>query len=107
MRAEEAGAEVVYVDTLGETMAMLEDGRVDATLNATESVQSYLKEHPDAKIKIVLTVPGEAVAVPMKKGPETETLKAEIDRILEEARENGKLAELSIKYFGRDLTKAE
>ena len=107
MRAEEAGAEVVYVDTLGETMSMLEDGRVDATLNATESVQSYLKEHPDAKIKIVLTVPGEAVAVPMKKGPETETLKAEIDRILEEARGNGKLAELSIKYFGRDLTKAE
>ena len=72
-----------------------------------KDVQSYLKEHPDAKIKIVLTVPGEAVAVPMKKGPETETLKAEIDRILEEARENGKLAELSIKHFGRDLTKAE
>ena len=104
MRAEAAGAEVVYVDTLGETMAMLEQGRADATLNAKDSVDAYLAEHPEAKIKIVLSVAGEPVAVPMKKGPETESLKAEIDRILEEARQSGKLAELSEKYFGRDLT---
>ena len=34
-------------------------------------------------------------------------LKAEIDRILEELRQNGKLAELSVKYFGEDLTKKQ
>ena len=107
MRAEAAGAEVTYVDTLGETMSMLEDGRVEATLNAKDSVDSYLAEHPEAKIKVVQTVAGEPVAVPMQKGESTETLKAEIDRILEEARQNGKLAELSEKYFGRDLTKEE
>ena len=105
--AEQAGAEVVYVDTLGETMALLEQGRADATLNAKESVESYLAEHPEAKIKIVLTAAGEAVAVPMRKSAETDTLKAEIDRILEEARADGRLAELSIKYFGEDKTKAE
>ena len=48
---------------------------------------------------------GEPVAVPMRKSAETETLKAEIDRILQEARDNGKLAELSVKYFGVDLTR--
>lgn len=106
-RALAVGADVKYVDTLGETMAMLESGRAEATLNAKESVDSYLKEHPEAKIKVALTLPGEAVAVPMKKGAETETLKAEIDRILEEARNNGTLAELCMKYFGKDLTKAE
>ena len=99
-----AGAEVVYVDTLGETMEMLQQGRVDATLNAKDSVDAYLAEHPEAKIKVVLSVAGEPVAIPMQKGEQTETLKAEIDRILEEARQNGKLAELSQKYFGRDLT---
>ena len=104
MRSEAAGAEVVYVDTLGETMEMLQQGRVDATLNAKDSVDAYLAEHPEAKIKIVLSVAGEPVAIPMQKGAQTETLKAEIDRILEEARQNGKLAELSLKYFGRDLT---
>ena len=102
-----AGAEVVYVDTLGETMEMLQQGRVDATLNDRDSVDSYLAEHPEAKIKIAVTVAGEPVAIPMKKGAESEALKAEIDRVLQEARENGKLAELSIKYFGTDLTVAE
>ena len=107
MRAEAAGAEVVYVDTLGETMALLEQGRVDATLNAADSVNAYLAEHPEAQIKTVLSVAGEPVAVPMRKGAETETLVNEINRILEEARQSGKLAELSIKYFGRDLTHEE
>lgn len=104
MRAEAMGAEVVYVDTLGETMEMLQQGRVDATLNDKDSVDSYLAEHPEAKIKVAATVAGEPVAVPMQKGAGTESLKAEIDRILEEARQNGKLAELSVKYFGTDLT---
>ena len=103
-RAEAEGAEVVYVDTLGETMAMLEQGRVDATINAKGSVEDYLSEHPDAKIKIVQTIPGEAVAYPVKLGPESDTLVAEINRILQDARESGKLSELSIKYFGVDLT---
>jgi cystine transport system substrate-binding protein len=107
MRSEAAGAEVVYVDTLGETMEMLLQGRAEATLNDKDSVDSYLSEHPEAKIKIVQVMPGDPVAIPMKKGPETETLKAEIDRILEELRQNGKLAELSIKYFGEDLTKKQ
>ena len=104
MRSEAAGAEVVYVDTLGETMEMLQQGRVEATLNAKDSVDAYLAEHPEAQIKIVLTVAGEPVAIPMQKGERTETLKDEINRILEEARQNGKLAELSEKYFGVDLT---
>ena len=105
MRAEAAGAEVIYVDTLGETMEMLQQGRVDATLNDKDSVDSYLAEHPEAKIKVAASVAGEPVAVPMQKGEGTETLKAEIDRILQAARDNGKLAELSVKYFGTDLTK--
>ena len=107
MRSEAAGAEVVYVDTLGETMEMLLQGRVEATLNAKDSVDSYLAEHPEAQIKVVLSVAGEPVAIPMQKGEGTKTLVEEINRILEEARQNGKLAELSSKYFGRDLTKEE
>ena len=107
MRSEAAGAEVVYVDTLGETMEMLQQGRVEATLNAKDSVDAYLAEHPEAQIKVVMSVAGEPVAIPMQKGEGTATLVEEINRILEEARQNGKLAELSNKYFGRDLTKEE
>ena len=103
-RAEAVGAEVVYVDTLGETMAMLEQGRVDATINAKGSVEDYLGVHPDANVKIVLTVPGDPVCYPMKKGAESDTLVAAVNEALAQAREDGTLAALSEKYFGADLT---
>ena len=105
MKAEEMGASVQYVDTLGETMMMLEQGRVDATINAKSSVDDYLREHPDANIRIALIFPGEPVCYPVRKGAETETLIAAVNEILAKARENGTLKELSERYFGQDLTK--
>ena len=105
LKAEEMGATVDYVDTLGETMMMVIDGRVEATINAKGSVDDYLGEHPDAEIKVVQVFAGEPVCYPIRKGEDTETLLDEINRILEELRQNGKLSELSIKYFGEDLTK--
>ncbi len=106
-RALELGAEVIYVDTLNETLAMVQDGRADATLNAEVSVNDYLKEHPDAPLKIVARGDGAPIAFPMAKDASTETLVAEINRILEEARKDGRLAAISIKYFGFDMTTAQ
>ena len=104
-KAEAIGATVVYVDTLGETMMMVEDGRVDATINAKGSVDDYLKEHPNARIKIVQTVAGEPVAYPIRKTAENEELLKKINKILDGLREDGTLSKLSVKYFGEDLTK--
>lgn len=104
-KAEAVGATVVYVDTLGETMMMVEDGRVDATINAKGSVDDYLKEHPNARIKIVQTVAGEPVAYPIRKTAENEELLKKINKILDGLREDGTLSKLSVKYFGEDLTK--
>ena len=50
---------------------------------------------------------GDPVAFPVQKGDDSATLLAEINRILAEARDSGKLAEISMKYFGVDMTKAE
>ena len=107
LKAEEMGASVDYVDTLGETMMMVIDGRVDATINAKGSVDDYLSEHPDAEIKVVQVFAGEPVCYPIKKGEDAETLLDAINAILEELRTSGKLAELSVKYFGEDLTAAQ
>ena len=104
--AEEAGAAVTPVDSLADTLNMVIDGRVDATLNARGTIETYLAEHPEAPVKIVGEAPGEQMVIPMKKGAASETLRAEIDRILDELRANGKLSALSKKYFGEDLTKA-
>jgi len=104
-RAEAVGANVLYVNTLGETMIMLEQGRVAATINSKGSVDDYLSEHPDAKIKVVLTVPGDPVCYPVRKSADTASLMEAINAILRQAREDGVLADLSVKYFGADLTK--
>ena len=103
-RAENMGASVTYVDTLGETLEMVLQGRVDATINAKGSVEDYLSEHPDANIKIVVTAPGDPVCYPVRKGDDSASLLSAINEILAQAREDGTLAALSQKYFSADLT---
>ena len=102
--AESLGAEVTYVATLAETMMLLEQGRVDATINAQVSIESYLAQHPEAKIKVVQVLPGDPVAYPVRMGEDAASLLAAIDEILEQARQDGTLAAISEKYFGLDLT---
>ena len=105
--AEEHGATVTYVSTLGETIELLLQGRVDATINAQVSIQDYLNQHPDAPIKVVQVMEGDPVAYPVRKAAETDTLITAINGILENARQDGTLAAISMKYFGLDLTQAD
>lgn len=104
--AEEYGATVSGVDTLDETLEMVLQGRVDATLNAEVSFYDYLSQHPDAKLKVVdLSEEASNVAVTMKKGDTTQTLQAAVNQAVKELRDSGVLSELSAKYFGSDITK--
>lgn len=104
--AEEYGATVSGVDTLDETLEMVLQGRVDATLNAEVSFYDYLSQHPDAKLKVVdLSEEASNVAVTMKKGDTTQTLQAAVNQAVKELRDSGVLSELSVKYFGSDITK--
>lgn len=105
--AEDQGATVTYVSTLVETITLLEQGRVDATVNAQVSIEDYLKQHPDANIKIVEVLAGDPVAYPVRKADDTASLVAAIDEILEAARQDGTLSEISLKFFDLDLTKAD
>ncbi len=103
--AEEAGATVTPVDSLTDTLNLVIDGRVDATLNARVTIETYLAEHPEAPIKIAADIPGEEMVIPVQKNARTESLLAEINKILENARADGSLAAISEKYLGSDLTK--
>jgi ABC-type amino acid transport substrate-binding protein len=99
------GADVQNVDTLSETVDMVLSGRVDATLNAEVSFYDYLAEHPDAPIKIVaLTEDASEVSIPLVKGADNDTLCAAIDQAILELAVDGKLSELSEKYFGADIS---
>ena len=103
--AESYGATVTGVDALADTIQLVVQGRADATLNADVAINDYLMEHPDAKIKIVAQVDGEKCCIPVRKADDTDTLVAAIDEALETLRGNGRLSEISKKYFnGLDLT---
>ena len=104
--AEEYGAKVLGVDSLDETMQMVLSGRADATLNAEVSVSDYTSVHPEAELRIAASTPeANQVAIPLKKGEDTETLRKSIDNAIKELKQSGELAELSMKYFGIDLTR--
>ncbi len=104
--AEKYGAKTIVIDTIEETMQLVEHGRADATLNADVSFYDYLNAHPDAPLKIVaLTDEASSVAVPMRKGNETASLKNAISKAVEELRKDGTLSAISIKYFGKDISK--
>ena len=100
--AQGYGAEVQYIDTFGETITLLTQGRIDATINSEVSYLDYMTQHPEAPIKIVDQSEGESVCYPVKKG-ETELCEA-VNEALASLRSSGKLAELSEKYFGGDIT---
>lgn len=106
--AESYGAETTGVDDLNQTFELLLAGRVDATLNAEVSFYDYMKAHPDADVKVAaLTKDASYVAIPMRKGAETETLRAAVNEAIAELSEEGVLSELSNKYFGTDISRNE
>ena len=105
--AESYGATVTYASTLADTIQLLVQKRVDATINAQVSINDYLTQQPEAPIKVVQVLEGDPVAFPMTKGEDSESLVAAVNEILEKARQDGTLAEISIKYFGLDLTQPD
>lgn len=106
--AESYGAEVTGVDDFIQTIELLNSGRIDATLNAEVSYYDYMAQHPDANIKIACIDPASTqVAIPMRKGEESASLVAAINKALAEMAEDGTLTELSMKYFGTDISKEQ
>ena len=104
--AESYGATCYGVSTLDETLTMVLQGRVDATLNAIVSFTDYMAQHPDSNLKVVATTEdASVVAIPMRKGDEVASLREAVSKAIEELQEDGTLSELSIRFFGEDISK--
>lgn len=104
--AESYGATCYGVSTLDETLTMVLQGRVDATLNAIVSFTDYMAQHPDSNLKVVATTEEASnVAIPMRKGDETASLREAVNKAIDELREDGTLSELSSRFFGEDISK--
>lgn len=101
--AEEYGAELVGVDGFEQSIELIASGRADLTINSEVALYDYLKQKPDAPIKkAALLDDPSVVGIPVRKG-ETSLYEA-VNKAIVELKEEGKLTELSIKYFGADIT---
>jgi cystine transport system substrate-binding protein len=101
--AEQYGAELVATEGFDQSIALVLQGRADATINDSLSFYDFKKQQPDANVKIVATQSeADFSGVLIAKGkPE---LLAAINEALTSIKEDGTYAELSQKYFGADVS---
>jgi cystine transport system substrate-binding protein len=101
--AQESGANVEAVEGWAQSVTLLEQGRVDATINDKLTYLDYQNTSNNENIKIAAETEEESLsALAFQKGS-TELVDA-VNTALEELRAEGKLAEISEKYFGEDVT---
>ncbi|MFE5672866.1 amino acid ABC transporter substrate-binding protein [Agromyces sp. NPDC056523] len=101
--ATESGAQVEAVEGWAQAVALLEQGRVDATINDELTFLDYLTTTPDAAIEVAAETDEtseSAFAFTQNK----EALVEAVDEALAELREEGVLAEIGDKYFGADVS---
>ncbi len=104
--AEQYGSEVIAVDSFEASVELVLSGRSDATINSQVVYAEYMAAHPDADLKIAAqTEEAQVSAVPVRKG-QANLLDA-LNTALKELREDGTLSEISLRYFGTDITQAE
>ncbi|WP_345800076.1 amino acid ABC transporter substrate-binding protein [Microbacterium sp. AZCO] len=101
--AQSSGANVQAVEGWAQAVALLEQGRVDATVNDNLTFLDYEKTNGPSGLKIAAETddPAQnAFAFTKKK----QSLVDAVDKALDELREDGTLAKISDKYFGADVT---
>jgi L-cystine transport system substrate-binding protein len=100
--ATDAGAQVEAVEGFTQAITLLQQGRVDVTVNDDLAVLNYLETTGDTSVQIAATTDdrGEQ-AFAFAKGSE---LAGQVDEALATLRADGTLAEISDKWFGADVT---
>ncbi|EDL63240.1 amino acid ABC transporter substrate-binding protein, partial [Bacillus sp. SG-1] len=101
--AESYGAEIQGVDGLAQAIQLVEQDRVDVTINDKLSILDYLQKQKNVGIEIVATEENAAQSGLMfRKG--NEKLVEEVNKALEEMMEDGTYAEIADKWFGEDVS---
>ena len=103
--AKRLGATITPVDGFQQSIDLVSQGRVDGTINSGESFYSYLKQQPNANIRLIDA--GDEIAsqkigaIFTKKHTK---LQKQVNKAIQDLRKDGTLTKLSKKYFGADVT---
>nr|WP_315084592.1 amino acid ABC transporter substrate-binding protein [uncultured Campylobacter sp.] len=101
--AKKYGAQNVTVDSFAKSMELLIARRVDTVVRDNTVFYDFLKQRPDAPIKIAAKLRDvDYSAAIVQKG--NKELADQISKALNELKAEGKLKEISLKYFGKDVS---
>ena len=101
--AEKYGANVVTVDGFSKGVELIIARRADATINDTITFFDFVKQKPGAPIKIAATASEPIYSAALFHKGSDELVKA-VNKALQELKAEGKLKEISMKYFGKDVS---
>jgi L-cystine transport system substrate-binding protein len=102
--AEDSGANVEAVEGWAQAVTLLQQGRVDATVNDELTFLDYETTEGDTGLEIAATTDDEARnAFTFRTG--SDSLIKAVDKALADLRADGTLAEISEKYFGEDVSR--
>ncbi len=104
-KAKKYGAKVIKVDNFDQAVEKVLTGGADACMNEDASYYQYMSENQGKDLIIAVKDPENVrIGIAMPKGVASQSLKSQVDDILEEMRDNGELKTMSKKYFGADIT---
>ena len=101
--AQGYGAELVGTEGFDQSIALVLQGRADATINDSLSFYDFRKQQPDAAVKIVATEEDADFSGVLLAKNKPELLEA-INQALTTIQDDGTYAEISNKYFGEDVS---
>ena len=102
--AKDNGAELVGTEGFDQSIALVTQGRADATINDSLSYFDFKKKQAAAPVKIVTQEQDASYSgVIMRKGDDD--LVAAINKALKELDDDGTYKKISDTYFGQDVSK--
>lgn len=101
--AQDSGATIEAVEGWAQSVALVEQGRVDATINDKLTFLDYAQTNDASGLKIAAETDEESLsAFAFAKG--STTLAEAVDEALATLAQDGTLTEISEKYFGQDVS---
>ena len=101
--SESYGATIVPTNGFSESIQLVLQDRADATVNDNVTYLDYMKQQPDAKVKVAAQADEiNESAILIRQGDEE--IQAKINEALAELVSEGKISEISQKYFGEDIS---
>jgi len=100
---EKYSAKLVVADSLSDQINLIITKRADDTIDDAVIFYDYKKQHPKAPIKLIEAGEDPMYTAAIVHKGNAELLNA-VNKALEELRAEGKLKEISVKYFGKDIS---